>query len=389
MTNISKSIINILTSILVSLYSIKICSRFVLNFQDIIMPFFSNKMFRKFYSLEPYEQRDLKNKTTFTLMPRFKATFREMIESEEKGGHWFRAGQFKKWLIEYKINIDDIGIEINSHGFRGREINRDKAPDAMRILALGDSCTFGIIESMSYPNVIEHKLNESGLKVEVINAGVEKYGIRHILKRLDYFMEFKPDVATIYAGWIGANFFGDDFAGTLDILNNNYYFIQFKTLFYKHLRDSDCILPQKFDGKFYKKVTASYRSNYFIKQVELLIQKLIDEKVRVVLFTMPSLFDPFAVADADMLRYGNLPSFSKNAYIFGYRVYQYNRRLREISIRYNVPLIDLEKHIDLIYSDKKKHFWDACHLIPGSQIELGEFIAEELMRKGIVKTDGQ
>ncbi|MDD5312468.1 MAG: SGNH/GDSL hydrolase family protein [Dehalococcoidia bacterium] len=348
------------------------------------MRLFSNKMFRKFYSLEPYEQRDLNNRTIFTLVPCFEATFAEMIQYEEKGGHWFRAGRLKKWLNENEININNAGININSHGFRGYELPQAKDAGIVRIMALGDSCTFGTVESMSYPRAMERKLNSNGIKAEVINAGVEKYGIRHLLKRQEYYLGFKPDIATIYTGWIGANFFGDDFAGTLDVFNNSYWLAALNSKFRKLRGVSNCEEPKKTNGKFYKKVNTNYGSTYYMDQIWLLAQGLMQNNVKVVLFTLPSWFDPLNEADADMLKFGNLPPFSGNAYIFGYRVYEYNNRLRDLSAKHEIPLIDLERYIDNTYHDKKQYFWDACHLNPEVQVEVGEFIAAELMRTGLI-----
>ena len=74
-------------------------------------------------------------------------------------------------------------IRINSHGLRSPETPREKADGTFRILALGDSWTFGfrMDEEDSYPRQLERILNErleargaSG-RVEVINSGVIGY----------------------------------------------------------------------------------------------------------------------------------------------------------------------------------------------------------------------
>ncbi|MBL7197934.1 MAG: SGNH/GDSL hydrolase family protein, partial [Candidatus Omnitrophica bacterium] len=67
-----------------------------------------------------------------------------------------------------------IVYKINSKGLRDREF--DYKSDKYRILAVGDSTTFGWEESLenTYP-----KLLENILKCEVINAGVYDYNIEH------------------------------------------------------------------------------------------------------------------------------------------------------------------------------------------------------------------
>ena len=69
-----------------------------------------------------------------------------------------------------------VTIETSSLGFRDREMAVDKPSGVFRILALGDSFTFGVgVEgNQAYPKVLETLLNRSGglgRRVEVINAG--------------------------------------------------------------------------------------------------------------------------------------------------------------------------------------------------------------------------
>jgi lysophospholipase L1-like esterase len=80
---------------------------------------------------------------------------------------------------------DEFGapVEINSKGLRDREIPYEKPPGTFRILALGDSWTFGfrMNEPDAYPRQLERLLAErararaDARRIEVINAGVIGY----------------------------------------------------------------------------------------------------------------------------------------------------------------------------------------------------------------------
>ena len=96
-----------------------------------------------------------------------------------------------------------IDYHINSSGFRGPEISEDK-PE-LRILALGNSCTFGWgvpyheIWVSSLQNLIEE---ETGMHSEVICAGVPGYS-SHQGKILfeNELLELDPDIVLIMFGW--------------------------------------------------------------------------------------------------------------------------------------------------------------------------------------------
>lgn len=69
----------------------------------------------------------------------------------------------------------DHEVRINSRGLRDREVPYERKPGAARILALGDSFTFGqgVNVEQSWPKVLERRL---GGGAEVLNAGVSGWG---------------------------------------------------------------------------------------------------------------------------------------------------------------------------------------------------------------------
>jgi len=64
-------------------------------------------------------------------------------------------------------------VRINSLGLRGPEIERTPPPGRTRILAIGDSMTFGyyLEEDETWPARLQARLRDRGLDVEVVNAG--------------------------------------------------------------------------------------------------------------------------------------------------------------------------------------------------------------------------
>jgi lysophospholipase L1-like esterase len=100
-------------------------------------------------------------------------------------------------------------IAINSQGFRGREFRREKG-DAYRIVAIGESTTFGCTLAEGdepWPALLEARINarlDPPRPVEVINAGVPSYTLEHNLLRLrETLLPLKPDMLLSYHGYNG------------------------------------------------------------------------------------------------------------------------------------------------------------------------------------------
>jgi lysophospholipase L1-like esterase len=70
--------------------------------------------------------------------------------------------------------IDSTWMRVNSHGARGAEFARDKTDGTFRVIALGDSFTFGqgVEEEHALPVQIGDALGTLGHPVEVLNFGV-------------------------------------------------------------------------------------------------------------------------------------------------------------------------------------------------------------------------
>ena len=90
----------------------------------------------------------------------------------------------------------------NGQGFRGNQdveiVNRD---DAVRILILGDSCSF--LGRKLYVNFLYDQLAKDypETRFEIINASVPGYTSFQGKKVLESLMQYKPHYACIYFGW--------------------------------------------------------------------------------------------------------------------------------------------------------------------------------------------
>lgn len=92
---------------------------------------------------------------------------------------------------------------VNSGGFRGPDLARERRPGVARIATLGDSSTFGmgVGQADTYSAQLEALLRADGLEVEVLNAGVVGYTIRQGLERYRHHVRpYRPDVVVAAFG---------------------------------------------------------------------------------------------------------------------------------------------------------------------------------------------
>lgn len=94
-----------------------------------------------------------------------------------------------------------IDIQINSHGLRDVERSWDKPEGVFRILALGDSFTYGYARELAdtYVKQLESLLNTGAQKVDVINAGVTHYNLYQCLTYFKYRgIRYQPDLVIYF-----------------------------------------------------------------------------------------------------------------------------------------------------------------------------------------------
>lgn len=96
-------------------------------------------------------------------------------------------------------------LQTNALGLRGRELEIEKPAGTLRVIALGDSCTFGSGAGAqeTYPAQLEQRLlaMRPDLRVEVVNAGVPGFTSYQALRWLETEgFAMSPDVVVFATG---------------------------------------------------------------------------------------------------------------------------------------------------------------------------------------------
>ena len=146
-------------------------------------------------ALDAYEVFDASDPRLWRLRPGFSQTMDELIRSKEREGKRLAVRHYTAAKKRLDIPGDRTVLRVNQDGFRGPELADPSR--GIRLLTLGDSCTFGTIEEYTYPRVLDRELPA----VEVVNGGVEGYAPQQLLWRIDEYRRLGPDVTLIYIGW--------------------------------------------------------------------------------------------------------------------------------------------------------------------------------------------
>jgi lysophospholipase L1-like esterase len=107
--------------------------------------------------------------------------------------------------LRLKLYPRQVPVTVNAMGFRGRETSVAKPAGCYRVIALGDSSTFGVLvgDDETYCSLLEGMLNADpgkgpGRTFEVINAGVIGYTTRQGLIYLQRdLLRYSPDCIVV------------------------------------------------------------------------------------------------------------------------------------------------------------------------------------------------
>lgn len=250
-----------------------------------------------------------------------------------------------------KPNYHKKWIHINSLGFRGKEISREKPPRAFRIAALGESSTFGYSddETSPYPFQLEKMLNKKkppdcNFNFEVINAGVEKYFSWQILKHFEKdVLPLKPDAVIVYMGWNDLYTTNPETNTQLDpqsafnkIIEKSLT-LRFLTVFaYRTIVPRfEKITPEREDA--YK----NFQPEPFIKNMRALLRLAKKNNVPVIVVTLPSLLGSKDINKRERLLH--FPYFTHNVKLLSYVWKSYNRTIQTLSQEEDALLVDLNR----------------------------------------------
>lgn len=279
-------------------------------------------------------------------------------------------------------------IQINSHGFVGPEFEDPAPRGTVRIVTVGDSCTFGQGNYLgTYPGQLELRLNNirGNRRYQVINAGIEGLDSGLALRRLvTKVIPLHPNIITVYIGWNDLMKF--DPAGQVShpglaivahIMDQLWLIRGLRKVLFYYIRPYIFLPatgPKSRTGKF-----RHYRSAVFERNLKEIIASGRKAGAKIVLMTLPSVVsDDMDVTD---LRQANVIfPYYVSAYAVGDYVdliAAYNRSIRAIAAREGVAFVDLASELDR-RPDRRQLFLDTMHPNQRGKELIAEILAYHL-----------
>jgi lysophospholipase L1-like esterase len=320
------------------------------------------------------------------LRPGYRASFSEMLAAKRAAGRSLTVRHMEQVAEKLGIAPDETAVEVNSDGFRGPELVPSHR--RYRILALGDSCTFGTPLSERYPyaRVMERALRADGFEVEVVNGGVEGYSPADVLVRLEEMQALRPEMTTLYIGWnaLFRDRFLDEASGPRRYLHSARLFSraleaarerfgdrrQAAVDAYQRPRHADRSAPEL-------RLLDEYVPSFFPEIVEV-VEAMQAAGSRVVILTLPGLYSTDHDPSPRALEIGHLPTFSENVFVLARMAERHNDALRALARERGLALVDLDRWARETLVPPEQHFIDSVHLDELGQEQAGLYLADAL-----------
>lgn len=284
---------------------------------------------------------------------------------------------------------------INSQGFVGAELEPE-GPDLWRIVAVGDSCTFGGgNERHTYPALLDRRLDRRerpGLRYEVVNAGISGLNSELALRRLESVVPpLHPDVVTIYIGWNDLMKFdpvaqGKEarFSGVARVLDQLWLARGLRKLLFFYVRPA--ILkprtgPESRSGRF-----QGFRPTYFEENLERMVTAARGIGASVLLATLPTVVRPWMTLE-DLEQARVVFPYFPSAYGVGDLldlVGAYNRAIERVGLKTGTPVVDLAARFAAI-EDPRPYFHDTMHTNLDGMAVIAEAFEEALEAHGLLE----
>jgi lysophospholipase L1-like esterase len=337
-------------------------------------------------ALSEFEVADPAHPGNWLLRRGASMTLGEVLEHRRLHGWEGEIDPLVAAASERGIGAEEEVFRVSSAGYKGPELGRDAK--RLRVLALGDSCTFGsLLDRASYPRELERSLAEHGIASEVVNGGVDSYYPAHILARIDEFRALRPQVVVLY---VGCNaLYGE--RGAVDLLADRLYVVRaFRTLarWFDPRVDPRAALARRevlrSEALDLRDPVIARVANYepsFLPDVERIARELEGAGARIFLVTLPSLYSLERTPSAAALHRGQLPSFTDNAYVLARMVDRYNFGLGELAREGGFSTIHAAAWAEAHFIPAEAYFEGALQLNVTGQQALGAWIAEVLAEK--------
>ena len=282
-----------------------------------------------------------------------------------------------------KPGYQNGGIRINSFGFRGPEIAREPPAGVQRIVALGDSASFGPSEEeCAYPFQVAPRLAPRA--VEVINAGVEGYRTDRALAHLRRdVLPLHPQAVTVFIGW--NDLYQTDpgiEADQLSLRSNPLARLllmsdaaqTFRRLVFLRIE------TQRADTRDRSAVPATYEPVGYAERLREIVRTTRGSGAEVLVLTWPTILSdtmsPEALAKVHYPPYTNRLADLKTLYA------RYQVTLRHVADEEHVPVIDIGS---VFSGDKAPYFLDTAHFTCQGQAMVADAVADGLLATGSVR----
>jgi lysophospholipase L1-like esterase len=333
--------------------------------------------------LDVYETADPLRPGRWRLRPGYRGTLHDVLEAKRAAGRVLAVRHMEAAATTLGIGPDEVAIEVNAEGFRGPALRLDQAD--VRILALGDSCTFGtpVADRYTYARAMERGLRTLGHPVEVVNGGVEGYDPSDVLARIDEFRALQPEITTLYIGWnaLYRERYLDDVRGLARHLYSVRLFRHVRTIVLNRLADPRQAALEAYERPKRPDRTApeialldDYQPS-FVPQLVRIVEAMRAAGSRVVILTLPGLYQMDRDPSPRALEIGHLPTSTDNPFVLARTAGRYNETLRAIAKDRGLALVDLEAWARETLKPADEHFVDSVHLDERSQEQAGLYLA--------------
>ena len=329
--------------------------------------------------IDPYEVIDPEIMGHWRLRPNYSASGQMILKEKRVAGKWLGAA-----AVQENLNAGNpIALKINSAGYKGPEI--DESHRCTRVLALGDSVTFGI-GGLSYPTVMRSAFEKADVNVEVINAGVEGYSPQNLLNELPRYLALQPEFVTIYIGWNAIfdtdleSIRGPSMLKSMWLINNAAIALN------RILGDANTQATKSYKrelrpdaGDPVIKDIGKHTPAYF-DEIKELISAFRAVDTQVYLITLMGLFQVDQIPSAKAMKIGHLPRNTDNPYVLASLTQRHNTLLREKAAQDGVYLVDLQKWGRSQLRPIEKYFFDSVHFNAVGLQKVGKFIASKMAK---------
>ena len=333
--------------------------------------------------LDDYEVPDVAHSWNWRPRAGYSATIDQIIQAKKHSGKVLGEKLLKQRAVELKIEPNAVVMRINDDGFKGPDI--DKTHSRVRILTLGDSCTFGtLFDDYSYPRALERELGRLGKSVEVVNAGVEGYGPANVLGRIEEFKALRPEITTIYIGWNALyaepeSYGAEYYLKSVRLFRKAYGKVREKIFGRTEMALEAYSKPKHIQRDAPEVSALDGFTPPFMTDLETIVEEMRVAGSEVVLLTLPGLFVMDEEPSSQALKVGHLPTFTDNPYVLAKISEEYNKRLRRIAKSQDLLLVDLEEWSRESLKPRDEFFFDSVHLYEEGQTRIGQYLAQQLL----------